>query len=241
MSPSPPLHYVTFSASTLCHLLRLHPPFQRHISLAKWLHRLVNPHSHVLVCIANTRVYMRTSSGRFSTCFVVSAHSHVCVYPRVFTYSKLFILCYSYGTFFCKLPNVFRCLCPLTCVCVFVRLNPHVVTSSRHLDLSYNTFCSHTSVFTPTPTSAYVFTVTYCDMPPKKKVPIGRVSSATTKIALLRATATPQETVARLAYQRDQAAASRASETPHKTRGRVTNIVHRFLRLVIPGNTGYHT
>jgi hypothetical protein len=49
---------------------------------------------------------------------------------------------------------------------------------------------------------------------PKKMVPIGRVYSAATKIALLRATATPQETAARLAYQMNRAAASRAMETP---------------------------
>jgi hypothetical protein len=85
---------------------------------------------------------------------------------------------------------------------------------------------------------------------------IGRVSSAASKIALLKTTTTPQETVARLAYQRNraaaswasetpleievrlvyqgnQAAASRASETPHETGGRLANTVHRVLRLVI--------
>ena len=71
-------HDVT-SASTFCHLFRLPPPFQRHISLAERLHRLASQHSHVHVCVANTRVHMRPSSGRFSTCFVLSARSRVCV------------------------------------------------------------------------------------------------------------------------------------------------------------------
>jgi hypothetical protein len=88
------------------------------------------------------------------------------------------------------------------------------------------------------------------------------VSSAATKITLLRATETPQETVvilvyqrnraavsrpsetpleteARLVYQRNQAAASRASETPHETRGRLANTVHSVLQLVIPSNARY--
>jgi len=65
--------------------LRLHitspfPPFQRHVSLAEWLHRLASQHSYVRVCVANTRVHMRPSSGRFSTCFVLSARSRVCVF-----------------------------------------------------------------------------------------------------------------------------------------------------------------
>jgi hypothetical protein len=95
-----------------------------------------------------------------------------------------------------------------------------------------------------------------CHPKKKKKVSVGRVSSAATKIALLRTTTTPQETVARLAYQmnraaasrasetpletearlvyqRNLAAASRASETPHETGGRLANTVHRVLRLVI--------
>jgi hypothetical protein len=49
-------HDVT-SASTLSHLLRLPPSFQRHISLAEWLHKLASPHSHVRVCVVNKRVY----------------------------------------------------------------------------------------------------------------------------------------------------------------------------------------
>ena len=61
-------------------LFRLPPPFQRHISLAEWLHRLASQHSYVRVCVANTRVHMRPSSGRFSTCFVLSARSRVCVF-----------------------------------------------------------------------------------------------------------------------------------------------------------------
>ena len=68
-------------------------------------------------------------------------------------------------TFFCQLLNVFRSLCPLTRVC----LNPRVVTSSGHFDLRYfDTLRSHTSVLSPTPTSAHAVTVTFRDMPHKK-------------------------------------------------------------------------
>jgi hypothetical protein len=55
----------------------------------------------------------------------------------------------------------------------------------------------------------------------QKKIPIGKVSSAATMIALLRARETPQGTEARLAYQRDRAAASRANETPPETEARL--------------------
>jgi hypothetical protein len=125
----------------------------------------------VRVCVAKMRVYMTPSSGKFSTCFVVSAHSNVCVfvcvYPCVVTYSGLLVLCYSHRIF-CNLPNVFCHLCLLTCACLCVS-QPHVVISSGHFDLSCcNTFSSHTSVFTPTPTSAHVFTVTFVTCHPKK-------------------------------------------------------------------------
>ena len=54
---------------------------------AEWLHWLANPHSHVRVCVASMGVYI--SSINFSTCFVVSADSRVCVCvclnPRVVT------------------------------------------------------------------------------------------------------------------------------------------------------------
>ena len=64
--------------------------------------------------------------------------------------------------------NVFRRFCPLTRVCVCVCLNPRVVTSSGHFDLRYfDTFRSHTSVLSPTPTSAHAVTVTFRDMPHK--------------------------------------------------------------------------
>jgi len=139
-------HDVT-SASTFCHLFRLLPPFQRHISLAGWLHRPASAHTHVRVYVANTRVYMRPSSGRFCTCFVLSAWSRVCVrvHRRVVTYSGNFLLRYSHGTFFCNILNALRRLRPLTCVCVCVcvpmSLNPHVVTSFGPFHLRYcNTF-----------------------------------------------------------------------------------------------------
>jgi hypothetical protein len=108
--------------------LRLHimspcPPFQWHISLAEWLHRLASPHSHVRICVTNTSVYMGPSSGRFSTCFILSARSRACVHCRVVTYSRHLLLCYSHGTFFCNLLNTLLRLRPLTCVCVFVSLS----------------------------------------------------------------------------------------------------------------------
>ena len=86
------------------HLLRLPPPFQRNISLAEWLQRLANPHCHVRVCVANTRVYMRPSSERFCTCFVLCARSRVCS-P-------------SYGYIFRTFP-----LCPIACVFTAVWLH----------------------------------------------------------------------------------------------------------------------
>jgi len=73
--------------------------------------------SHVHVCVANTRVHMRLSSGRFSTCFVLSARSRVCFHRRVVTYSGHFLVRYSRGTFSCNGLNARRRLRPLTCVC----------------------------------------------------------------------------------------------------------------------------
>ena len=58
---------------------------------------------------------------------------------------------------------------------------------------------------------------------PKKGVATGRVSSAATKIALQRATATPQVTAAKLAYQTNRAAASRVRETPQETEARLAD------------------
>jgi hypothetical protein len=111
--------------STLCHLLRLPPPFQRHTSPAEWLHRLTSPHCHVRVCVANTRVYMWLSSRRFTTCFVLCPLACVCVHRRVVAYSGHFLLRYSYGNFLRNLLNVCRRLFPLTCVCSCVSQTPH--------------------------------------------------------------------------------------------------------------------
>jgi hypothetical protein len=119
MSPSPPS-----------------PPFQWHISLAEWLHRLTSPHCHVRICVANTSVYMGPSSGRFSTCFVLSARSRACVHRGMVTYFWHFLLRYSHGTFFCNLLNALRRLRSLTSVCSCVS-QPRVVTSSGHFDLRY--------------------------------------------------------------------------------------------------------
>jgi len=135
-----------------------------------------------------------------------------------------------------------------------VSLKPRVVTSSGHFDLNYfDTFRSHKSLLSPTSTSAHAVTVTFLNLPHKEGLAIGRVSSAATKVSLLRATAnpqvpadtlayptnrsaasrareTPQETETRLAEQRKGAAASRASETPHET-GAIApknNCVHKL-------------
>jgi len=103
-----------------------------------------------------------------------------------------------------------------------VCLNPHVVTSSGHFDLRYfDKFRSHTSVLSPTPTSAHAVTVTFLNMPHKEGLAIGRVSSAATKVSLLRATANPQVTAATLAYPTNRSAASRARETPQETEARL--------------------
>jgi hypothetical protein len=129
------------------------PPFQRLISLAEWLHRLASPHSHVRVCIANTCVYMRPSSGRCSTCSVLSARSHVCVNCLVVTYSGHFLLRYSHGTF-CNVLNALRRFRPLTSVCSYVSQPPrgYIFRTDRssllqhipsHISVLSNThFCS---------------------------------------------------------------------------------------------------
>jgi len=144
----------------------------------------------------------------------------VCFYPRVVTYSGHFVL-----RFHVRSSVTFRTCFVVSVhsrVCVF--LNPRVVTSSGHFDLRFFvTFHSYTSVLSPTSTSAHAVTVTFRDMPPKKRVATGRVSSAATKIALLRATATPQETAATLAYKTNRSAASRARETPQESEARLAD------------------
>jgi len=156
--------FLNRSENTWRHL-RLHimspcPPFQWHISLAEWLHWLASLHNHVRICVTNTSVYMGPSSGRFSTYFVLSARSHACVHCRVVTYSRHLLLCYSHGTFFCNLRNTLLRLRPLTCVCLCLSQPPrgYIFRTFRSLLLQH--IPSHTSVLSPTPTSAHAFTVT---------------------------------------------------------------------------------
>jgi len=79
--------------------------------------------AHTVTCVSAspTRVYTRPSPGRFSTCFILSARSHVCVHRHVVTYSGHFLLRYSHGTFFCNLLNALRRLRPITCVFVCLK------------------------------------------------------------------------------------------------------------------------
>jgi hypothetical protein len=65
------------------------------------IHRLDSPHSHVRVCVANTRAYMRLSCGRFCTCFVLSARSCVCVCssPRGYIFRTFPSLLYTWSMF----------------------------------------------------------------------------------------------------------------------------------------------
>ena len=81
--------------------------------------------AHTVTCVSAspTRVYMRSSSRRFSAYFVLSARSRVCVHRRVVTYSGHFLLRCSHGTFFCNVLTALRRLRPLTGVCVFVCLS----------------------------------------------------------------------------------------------------------------------
>jgi len=51
-----------YTANKFCHLLRLHPSFQQHISVAEWLHWLANPDSHVRVCVASTHQHPQMNS-----------------------------------------------------------------------------------------------------------------------------------------------------------------------------------
>jgi len=168
-------------------------------------------------CVANTRAYMRPS-GRFSTCFVVSARSRVCVcvYRHVVTYSENFVLRCSHGAIFCNFLNVLRRLCPITCVylCLSTPAWLHL------LDISIFAIATHSFSHICTLSNTHFCSCFRCHFSrhaTQKRVPIGRVSSAATKIALLRATATPQETAARLAYQMNRATASRATESPQET------------------------
>ena len=96
--------------------------------------------AHMVTCVSAspTRVYMRSSSRRFSAYFVLSARSRVCVHRRVVTYSGHFLLRFLHGTFFCNFLNVRRRLHSLTCV----SLNLRVVTYSGYflLRFSHGTF-----------------------------------------------------------------------------------------------------
>jgi len=108
----------------------------------------------------------------------------------------------------------------LTHVCVCVS----TPASLRNPGISFFPIATRsvlTSVLSPTHTSAHAFTVGIATCRPKKKVPIGKVSSAATKTALLRASETAQGTEARLAYQRNRATAPRGSETPQETEARL--------------------
>jgi len=94
------------------------------VTFAELLHRLANPQRHVRVCVASTRVYMGTS-GSFSTFFVVSAHSRVCVFVclnpqrgyifRTFRSSLFRHIPFSH---ICTLSNTHFCSC---CHCHFSR------------------------------------------------------------------------------------------------------------------------
>jgi len=132
MTSPPPPHFVTFSAS-------LRPSsdiFPLPIDCTD-----LPAHTVTCVSASPTRVYMRSSSRRFSAYFVLSARSRVCVHRRVVTYSGHFLLRCSHGTFFCNVLNALRRLRPLTCVCVSMSLSPRVVTSSGNFHLRYcNTF-----------------------------------------------------------------------------------------------------
>jgi len=147
MTSPPPPHYVTFSAF-------LRPSSD--------IFPLPNDYTdlpaHTVTCVSAspTRVYTRPSPGRFSTCFILSARSHVCVHRHVVTYSGHFLLRYSHGTFFCNLLNALHRLRPLTCVCstpAWLHLRTFRSLLLQHIP-------SHTSVLSPTPTSAHAFTVT---------------------------------------------------------------------------------
>jgi len=128
------------------------------------------------------RFHVRPSSVTFRTCFVVSAHSCVCVSqpPRGYIFWTFRSSLFRHIPFshICTLSNIHFCSC---CHCHF----------SRHAT--------------------------------QKRFATGRVTSAATKIALLRTTATPQETAATLAYPTNRSAASRARETPQETEARLAD------------------
>ena len=132
---------------------RLPPPFQRHISLAEWLHRLASPHSHVRVCVTNTRVYMRPSSGRFSTCFVLSALT--CVFTAAWLrIPDISFFAINMGPSSATFSARFV-VSAHSRVCV--RLSLHIFRTFRSSLLQHT---PRTSVLSPIPTSAHAFTVT---------------------------------------------------------------------------------
>jgi len=89
-----------------------------------------------------------------------SLPDRMCVHRRVVTYSGHFLLRYSHETFFCNVLNTLRRLRPLKCVCSYVSQPPRGYIFRTFPSSLLQHIPSHTSVLSPTPTSAHAFSVT---------------------------------------------------------------------------------
>jgi len=188
---------------------------------AELLHRLANPHSHCLsVSLAHPFRLERLEAFRRVSLFLPT---HVCVFC-VFLPPRGYILRTFRSSLsreiFCHFPNVFRRLCPLTRVCVSQPPCGYIFwtfRSSLFRHIPFLHICTLSNI--------HFCSCCHCHFSrhaTQKRFATGRVTSAATKIALLRTTATPQETAATLAYPTNRSAASRARETPQETEARVS-------------------
>jgi hypothetical protein len=145
MTSPPHPYYVTFTA-----FLR---PSSKYISLDEGLNKLGSTHSHVPVCVAITHFDMRPSSGRFSTCFVLSA-LRMCVFIAAW----LHIPDISFFAIHMEPSSVTSThfvVSAHTRVCVRVSINNY--RTFRSLLLQH--IPSHTSAPSPTHTSAHAFII----------------------------------------------------------------------------------
>jgi hypothetical protein len=121
-------------------------------------YRVASRHGHVRICVTNTRVYMRLSSGRFYTCFVLSACSRVCV--CVFNAAWLHIPDISFFAIHMGPSLTFLARFVVSAhsrVCSCVSQPPLGYIFRTFLSLQH--IPSHTCVLSPTPTSAHASTV----------------------------------------------------------------------------------
>jgi len=81
--------------------------------------------------------------------------------PDIFFFA-IYMICvhYSHGTFFCNVLNALRPIRPLMCVCSYVSQPPRGYIFQTFRSSLLQHIPSHTSVLSPTPTSAHAITDT---------------------------------------------------------------------------------